>query len=597
MGHTKRLRLLQPLCLFTFMTVVVAFGPTAISRAHETDQYSVPVGRQFADLRYWLSQYMYDKLARALDKTNDKINRTLRDGEPTAATAKAQSPEELAWTVLLEFPPVINYIEVLESQLRSRNVQSQFPGLVVAYQPTTWIYHHPMLLLDPTKLTRLKRTSTVMVSGTYFGTDKMAHFIHMGYLYFRAYRQSVAGGLSEEQAIDNAVNMGAGSNFLSEKNILGSLVTGVNSNADKVADYAGMKFYRNLTEPVMLKGKMHPPLWVRDGEFFKCNDQVRRDNDFFTVFISDHWNEALLPNTYNLGIARWIKDEVRKRCPDILAFYCDSSGNPYSQSDFRRITEELSTYYGEDYGFEGDLDEMVCLATTCFEDGTTRQTVKMVSSARDSLGRSPLWRAARAGQVSQVESLVHSGPLNVADIDGETALHAAVRSGNLLVVRAVLRGGADTSALNRSGVTPLHLAAQNNSVEIVEVLLAHGANVESRDSFGCTPLYDGARRGSPAIVSLLLRAGADVQAADKFGTTPLHRAARAGRAEIIELLLAAGASPKISNLAGKTPVDEAAASRNGEAIQLLNHAKEIGRPVRATSAGEGVPLVSSPGQR
>ncbi len=568
----------------------------AIARGHETDQYSVPTGQQFADLRFWFSEYMYDMLAGAVDATNQKIARTLRDGQPTAATAKAQSPDELAWALLLEFPPVIHYVETLEGQLRSSKLRSRYPGLVVSYRPPAWIYHHPLLLLDPTKLSRLGRTSTLMVNGSYFGTDKVVHFVHMGYLYYRTYRQSQTKGLSNEEATRKAVNEGAGSGIISENNLLGYLPTGVISNGDKAADYVGMKMYLNLTDPVMLKGSMRPPLLIRDGEFYKFNAHVRRNTDFFNVFVSDHWNEAFNPNTYGPLQGPLVLEEVRKRCPDVLAFYRDENGRSYSKADFRRIAEELTTYYGEDYGFEGNLDDMVSIMTACFEgesETTTFAQPRELAGERDSLQRTRLWRAARAGRLQEVESLVRTEQLNSADVDGETPLHAAVRAGDLTVIRAILRAGAGQSPANKHGVTPLHLAAQNDAQGIVEALIATGGNVEARDEFGCTPLHDATRRASASVVSLLLRSGAKPQAADHFGTTPLHRAARMGRIDLMKLLLSAGASPTARNSLGKTPIDEARSSRNQEAVALLKGAAEHSNQA-ANRPMENRVLVSSP---
>jgi ankyrin repeat protein len=579
------------------LIVLALLTCAAGTRGHETDQYSVPTGQQFADLRFWFSEYMYDKIAGAVDATNQKIARTLRNGQPSAATAKAQSHDELAWTLLLEFPPVINYVETLEGQLRSSKMRSRYPGLVVSYQPAAWIYHHPMLLLDPTKLLRLGRTSTMMVNGSYFGTDKVVHFVHMGYLYFRAYRTSLAKGLSVEEATRRAINEGAGSGIISENNLLGYLPTGVNSNGDKVADYVGMKMYLNLTDPVMLKGSMRPPLLIRDGEFYKFNSHVRRNTDFFNVFVSDHWNEAFLPNTYGPGQARWVMEEVRKRCPAVLDFYRDESGRQYSKADFRRIAEELTTYYGEDYGFEGNLDEMVSIMTACFDGESEAIAIPRAfesNGQRDSLRRTPLWRAARAGRLQDVEPLVRTEQLNLADIDGETPLHAAVRGGDLGTVRVILRAGAVQSSANKHGATPLHLAAQNDALSIVEALIATGADVEARDEFGCTPLHDAARRGSASVVSLLLKSGAKPQTADNFGTTPLHRAARTGRVDVLRLLLAAGASSTASNSLGRTPVDEAKSSRNKEAIALLSAAES--KPQAGNQAIEHRVLVSLPGK-
>jgi hypothetical protein len=199
-----------------------------------------------------------------------------------------------------------------------------------------------------------------------------------------------------------------------------------------------------------------------------------------------------------------------------------------------------------------------------------------------------------AGRLAEVESLVRTSQIDSLDIDGETPLHAAVRGGNVAVIRAMLRAGGGLNTANKHGVTPLHLAVQDDAREAVEILLATGANVEVRDEFGCTPLHDAARRGSASVVGLLLKSGAKAQAGDNFGTTPLHRAARAGRVDVVELLLSAGASARTANSFGKTPVDEAKASRNKEAAEILVRADRSYNQATTHPVDNRVPLVFVP---
>lgn len=570
----RRYRKSYFVCALSGFALAAGLAPGV--RAHETDQYSVPVGRQFADLRAWYSEYFYDRLAGALDLTNQKIARTLRNGQPTESTAKAQSADSLAWNLLIQFPPVIHYTETLELQLKSGRLQQCYPGLIISYIPLRWIYHHPFLLLDPTKLPRLSRSSTIMVNGSYFGTDKVVHFVHMGYLYFVAYQKALARGEPVEVAVKKAINEGAGNSIISEKNMLGFLSTGVISNGDKAANYVGMKMYLNLSEPVMLQGAMHPPLWVRDGAFYRFNSHVRRDTDFFSVFVSDHYNEVFNPNQYAPGQAQWVMSEVRRRCTDVLDWYRDPSGRANGKADFRRKAEELMTYYGEDYGWAGNLDEMVSVMTACFDgDPQSDSLASRPVGVRDSLGRTALWRAARQGQFNEVQSLLRVESAAQPDVDGETPLHAAVRSRNLDVVRALLQSGTMPTVANKHGMTPLHLATQENLAEIVDALLAGGADVEARDTFGCTPLHDAARKSSPGVVARLLRSGASVRAADTLGTTPLHRAARADRTDIVRQLLAAGADPSAVNSMGRSAIDDARAAGHRDTVAVLE--QSLGR--------------------
>ena len=58
-------------------------------------------------------------------------------------------------------------------------------------------------------------------------------------------------GVDESTAVAQAVPLSTGNNLLLSENwLLGRFTTGIRSNADLAANYAGFKFYRNLTEPV-----------------------------------------------------------------------------------------------------------------------------------------------------------------------------------------------------------------------------------------------------------------------------------------------------------------------------------------------------------
>ena len=93
-------------------------APIGRSLAHETDQYTLPVGREFADLRFYFSAQFHDAIKFAMDKTNAKIRASLRDGQPTAETRRLQSPDSIAYAVLWEFPSAVHYVDMMEIELR-----------------------------------------------------------------------------------------------------------------------------------------------------------------------------------------------------------------------------------------------------------------------------------------------------------------------------------------------------------------------------------------------------------------------------------------------------------------------------------------------
>src|SRR5262249_29513033 len=339
--------------------------------------------------------------------------------------------------------------------------------------------------------------------------------------------------------------------------------TGIHSNGDLAADYAGFKFYRNLTEEVHIGSRLMPAMLVHDGVYWRLNHQVRPDSDFFTAFITPHWNEALNPNVYNSISHARLRAILRSRCPDVLDWYRDERGQPLTQQQFAQIEKELSTFYGEDYGYESDGENTVSIATTCFQavqragvnpgtakapdlrsqsasalqSGSTRRvaasqtsiTDRSQAETRDRFGRTELWWAARDGKRDEVERLLKQGAdSNAADIDGEGPLHAAARSGQVAILEALLAHGANPDMKALYGITPLHVSVLYGQTLSAQALLRNKASANVQDLFGKSPLHDAVLRGDVELVAVLLDFGANPVAADDNGATPLKLATRGG---------------------------------------------------------------------
>ena len=82
---------------------------------------------------------------------------------------------------------------------------------------------------------------------------------------------------------------------------------------------------------------------------------------------------------------------------------------------------------------------------------------------------SPVADAAMRGDVEAVTALLKQGAdVNAAQGDGMSALHWAGERGDAALVRLLLSGGANTTAVTRIGqYTPLHLAARAGSASAV----------------------------------------------------------------------------------------------------------------------------------
>ena len=143
---------------------------------------------------------------------------------------------------------------------------------------------------------------------------------------------------------------------------------------------------------------------------------------------------------------------------------------------------------------------------------------------------------------------------NRQEPDGTTALMWAVRSDDLVAVRAMLRGGAHVDDANVNGVTALQLACANGSAAMIEALLRAGADIEKPDGAGETPLMTAVRSGEAAAVRVLLSKGAKANASEpEYGQTALMLAARGDQPALIPLLVAAGAQIDARTRVGPEP--------------------------------------------
>lgn len=156
--------------------------------------------------------------------------------------------------------------------------------------------------------------------------------------------------------------------------------------------------------------------------------------------------------------------------------------------------------------------------------------------------RRALWSSCECGFAEAVQLLAQSPMMSETDIDGASLLHAAVGSGDLETVRAVIEAGGNASVCSADwrGQTPLHIAAEVGKIELVRCLLAAGARSGQGDSAGETPLISAARWGHVGIVRELVEGGADRGAQNRTGETALHVAvqtAEGNSRELVDLLI------------------------------------------------------------
>ncbi|MEA2711922.1 MAG: hypothetical protein QOF78_4523 [Phycisphaerales bacterium] len=585
---------------FTLLALALCFLAVARpARAHETDQFTPPAGREFAEIGDELTKTAYTAIEKGVNKINGRIKGEL---EAKQSVAELQTADAIAASVNSQFPPALFLINDYDTRVLTAGAKQNFPGQIVGYKPASSVRQYVQLPLNPFNSWEC---ATIKAYGVTMGTDKIGHFTDMGMHYFRAYRKALKEGASEDDARAKAVYIGTDEFIFAESGLLGWSTAGAYSNADLVANLMGMMFYRNLSEPVMLKGELRPPMLVRDGEYWKIAPHVRPDSQFFSLFISEHFDEALNPSSYLPKMRKGIRRAIEEHATDVLQRYTDANGNRRGQQYFRNKLAELSMYWGMEYGHRGGLEDLLDIATVCYGKSLDQDAS---ADKRDRVGRTALHVAAERGDLATIERLVKAGTdVNVqvrsnesrSSDWGNTPLHSAARDGQIGAVGLLLDKGADINARNDRGVTPLHdsigspqvtqflldrgaqidaidnqgrtalhWAAYDPQSHSMEVLLSRRGNANARDVDGETPLHRAARAANLPAMQALVDRGADVNLVDRTGCTPLHLAARADDQNVADVLVRHGAKLDIRDKFGCTPLHDATHAR-GEAVVAL----------------------------
>jgi ankyrin repeat protein len=166
--------------------------------------------------------------------------------------------------------------------------------------------------------------------------------------------------------------------------------------------------------------------------------------------------------------------------------------------------------------------------------------------------------AAALGLLATVSPIAAQTPPSASEIAAYTGLHAAVATGELAAIRAVLATKPDLEARDGHGRTAAHVAAHRARSDVLELLAAAGADLNALDSRRYDVVTILAVADKPAVLETAIRLGAKAtNITSPYDGTALIAAAHLGNHEVVGILIRAGAPLNHVNNLGWTALMEA----------------------------------------
>ncbi len=172
-----------------------------------------------------------------------------------------------------------------------------------------------------------------------------------------------------------------------------------------------------------------------------------------------------------------------------------------------------------------------------------------------------LHQAIENADYAAIESLLSEGAeLEERDAYGRTPLYVAARQGDVELTRRLLERGADPNTTNVAGLSPLHAAVAQGHTEVAELLLANCASVNARDRQRRSPLHFAAARGYLELTQRLVESNAALEARLSSGLTPYQLAISFDQAATRDFLR--------TQLPPLPPAEEDEASKANQGLEL-----------------------------
>ena len=182
------------------------------------------------------------------------------------------------------------------------------------------------------------------------------------------------------------------------------------------------------------------------------------------------------------------------------------------------------------------------------------------------------------------EWIINSNTITAKDSLGNSMLHYAAEWNFINAIPLIIKSGLSINEPNATGQTPLFMAIRTDSPSTIRVLAENKANLNTRDSQGNSALHAAVRWNARNSALFLISAGIDINAFSLNGNTPLHDAGALGMSDMETILIRQGANLEVRNNEGNTPFMEAV--RNAQIASAEKLAQNGSDPSTRNTRGD-----------
>ena len=164
------------------------------------------------------------------------------------------------------------------------------------------------------------------------------------------------------------------------------------------------------------------------------------------------------------------------------------------------------------------------------------QKLDIATTLADAKGEIDMFEASALGRVDRIKQLLRNNPslASANSPDGFPAVGLAAFFGHLDAVRTLIAAGANihAAATNAFKVQAIHAAVASKNIEIVRAVLEAGADPNAAQQQGFRPVHEAGNTGNRELAELLLKYGADPTLKGDNGKNAIDIARDKGHADL-----------------------------------------------------------------